>query len=56
MSLVSMESSLHEHDRDAVKSAEEKPWHVTGDCRHGEVWDLVVGEDVTVLQQVSQTG
>ena len=56
MSLVSVEPALHEHDGDPVEGSEEQPGDVSGHGRHGEVGDLVVGEHVAVVQQVSQTG
>ena len=56
MPLVGVEPSLHQHDRDPVQSSKEESGNVAGDGGHREVGDLVVGKDVAVLEQASQSG
>ena len=56
VTLVGMESPLHEHHCHTLQGSKEESGHVTGDGRQREVGDLVVGEDVAVLNQVSQAG
>ena len=51
-----MKSSLHDHNSDPVKLAEQHPGDVTRDRGHWKVWDVIVVEDVNVVQQVGQAG
>ena len=54
MSLVGVESTLHEHDGDPVQGAEEQPGLVARHRRLGKVGDVGVGEHVHVVQEIAQ--